>query len=104
MFSALPPITDIAQQPMSESLLVCQRLACQRLGDHGVDLGGVQSPRGMIDQRLREGEHDGFVLLDDRRGFLITMLDEGQAARVGAADNSGDCIRAVDIALYLRSA
>jgi hypothetical protein len=61
MFSALPLIADIAQQPMSESLLGCQRLACQRLRDHYVDLGGVKGALRMIEQRLREGEHDRLV-------------------------------------------
>jgi hypothetical protein len=30
----------------------------------------------MIDQRLREGEYDQLVFLDDRQGALITMLDK----------------------------
>ena len=87
MFSALPLITDIAQQPMSESLLGCQRLARQRLRDHYVDLGGVEGALVMIDQRLCECEHNRLVLLDDRQSILIAVLDACRTARVGAADD-----------------
>src|ERR1700726_375661 len=76
------------------ALLGGERLACKRLRDHCVDLGGVKSALRMIDQRLREGEHDRLVLLDECQSFLITVLNEAQAARIGAADNSSDCIRA----------
>src|SRR5580704_13909527 len=33
-------------------LLGCQRLSCQRLRDHRVDLGGVEGALGMINQCL----------------------------------------------------
>jgi len=36
----------------------------ERLHDHRVDVGGVEGVLGMIDQRLRQSEHDWFVLLD----------------------------------------
>jgi hypothetical protein len=37
----------------------------KRLRDHRVDLGGVKGALRMIDQRVREGEHDMLVLLDE---------------------------------------
>jgi hypothetical protein len=79
-------------------LLGCQRLSCQRLRDHRVDLGGVEGALGMIDQGLRERENYRLVLLDDRERFLIAVLDEGRATRVGAADDPGEGIGGKEIA------
>ena len=86
--------------PCGGGLARCERLACKRLRDHCVDLGGVKGAIRMIDHRLREGEQDRLVLLDECQSLLIGVLDEGRAARVAAADNPGDGIRAVNIALY----
>jgi hypothetical protein len=44
----------------------------------------------MIDQYLCEGQHDRLVLLDESQSFLKTVLNEGRAARVRAADDPGD--------------
>ena len=55
----LPPCSTAA-------LLGGERLASMRLRDHFVDLGGVKSALGMIDQDPREGEQDRLVLLDER--------------------------------------
>jgi hypothetical protein len=73
-------------------------LACKRLRDHCVDLGGVKGALRMIDQRLREGEHDRLVILDQCQSFLIAVLDEGRAARIGAADSPGKGIGGVEVA------
>jgi hypothetical protein len=79
-------------------LLGSFRFAFERLRDHRVDLFAVEGPLRMIDQRLREGEHDWLVLLDDRQSLLIAVLDECRAARVVAADYPGEGIGGEEVA------
>jgi hypothetical protein len=47
------------------------RFAFERLRNHRIDLFDVEGPLRMIDQRLREGEYDRFVLLDKCQSLLI---------------------------------
>jgi hypothetical protein len=82
-------------------LLGSSRFARERLGDHRIDLIAVEGSLRVLDQRLGEGEHDGLIFLDDRECRLVAMLDEGRAARIGAADYPRDGIRTIDVALYV---
>jgi hypothetical protein len=49
----------------SAFLRVSYRFASERLRDHRIDLIAVEGPLRVIDQRLREGEHDSFVNRDE---------------------------------------
>ena len=62
-----------------------QALSRQRLHNDLINLGAVEGPLRMFDQRSREGEH-GLGLFYDSQRFLVALLDERRDACRSAAN------------------
>jgi hypothetical protein len=98
---------DIAFQPIGEFrrvllntapirpafVFIRSGLRRQHWRDHGVNLGTVKRALRMIDQGLRDGDHDGLVLLNQLLRFLIAAFDKRRDARHVSADEARKPVR-----------